>query len=67
MERDSENRLPAQMVDATPSSALIQQYFRATTICLAVLGQDLARAAFRPVWPLQAILAFVFNARWVRA
>jgi hypothetical protein len=38
--------VPAQPVDATPSSALIRQCFRRRTICLAVLGQNLARAAF---------------------
>jgi hypothetical protein len=38
--------LPAQPVDATPSSALIKQRFRETTICLAVLCKNLARAVF---------------------
>jgi len=30
-------------------SALIRQCFRGRTICLAALGQNLARAAFQPV------------------
>jgi hypothetical protein len=38
--------VPAQPVDATPSSALIQQRFCGRTTCLASLGQNLARAAF---------------------
>jgi hypothetical protein len=41
--------LPVQPVDATPSSALIRHCFRERTICLAALGQTLARAAFRLV------------------
>ncbi len=43
--------VPAQPVDATPSSASIQQCFRGRTICLAVLRQNLARTAFRLVLP----------------
>jgi len=39
--------LPTQPVDATPSSVLIRQCLRGTTICLAVLGQNPARAPFR--------------------
>src|SRR5271168_690499 len=35
--------VPAQPVDATPSSALIRQCFPERTICPAVLGQDRAR------------------------
>ena len=65
--RDVRLRVPAQPVDATPSSALIRQCFRGRAICLAVLDQELARAVFRLVWPSLAILAFVFNASWVRA
>jgi hypothetical protein len=38
--------LPAQPVDATPSSALIRQCFGGRTICLALLDQNPARAAF---------------------
>jgi hypothetical protein len=34
---------------------------------LAVLGQNLARTAAPLVQPWLAILAFVFNARWVLA
>jgi len=34
--------LPAQPVDATPSSALIRHCLRGRTICLAALGQNLA-------------------------
>jgi len=41
----------AQPVDATPSSALIRRCFRGRTVRLAVLGQDLARTAFRLVYP----------------
>src|ERR1700691_1587226 len=44
-------RVPAQPVDATPSSALIRQCLPGRTICLAVLGQNLARAAFRLASP----------------
>jgi hypothetical protein len=47
--RDAWLTLPAQPVDATPSSALIRECLRGRTICLAVLDQNLARAAFRPV------------------
>ena len=39
--------LPAQPVDATPSNQLIRQYFPWRTDLLAVLGQNLARVAFR--------------------
>jgi len=39
--------VPAQLVDATPSNQLIRQYFLGEPICLAVLGQNLARVAFR--------------------
>jgi len=39
--------LPVQVVDATPSSALIRKCFRGRTISFAVLGQNLARVAFR--------------------
>jgi hypothetical protein len=60
-------RVPAQPVNATPSSALIRQCLRGRTVCLATLSQNLARAAFRPVQPFQAILDFVFNARRVLA
>jgi TonB family protein len=59
--------IPAQPVDATPSSALIRRCFRGSTACLAALGQNLGRAAFLLVLPWQAILAFVFNARGVLA
>jgi hypothetical protein len=38
--------VPAQPVDATPCSALIRQCFHGRTIRLAVLDQNLARAAF---------------------
>jgi hypothetical protein len=38
--------LPAQPVDATPSSALIRQCFRERTSSLASFGQNLAWAAF---------------------
>jgi hypothetical protein len=38
--------LPAQPVDATLSSALIRRCFRARTLHLAALGENLARAAF---------------------
>src|ERR1700691_1885685 len=34
--------LPAQAVNATPSSALIRQCFRGRTICLAARDQELA-------------------------
>jgi hypothetical protein len=42
-------RLPAQPVDATPSSALIRQNLRGRTAYLAVLRQNPSRAAFRLV------------------
>src|SRR6266849_9783474 len=58
--------MPAQPVDATPSSALIRQCFRGRTFCLAVLGQNLARAAFPVDLTLASDLAFVFNASRVR-
>jgi len=38
--------LPAQPVNATPSSALVRQCFRGRTVRFAVLGQNLAKAAF---------------------
>jgi len=41
--------LPAQLVDATPSSALTRLCSRGRPICRAVLGQTPARAAFRLV------------------
>src|SRR5580698_6207926 len=59
--------VPAQPVDATPSSALIRQCFRGRTTCLAVLALDLARVALLLVSPLPAILAFIFNAKWAGA
>jgi hypothetical protein len=40
-----------QGVDATPSSALIRQCFRGRTMFLVVIDQNLARAAFRLVYP----------------
>jgi hypothetical protein len=40
------NSLPVQTVDATPSSALIRQWFRGRTVRLAALGQNLAKAEF---------------------
>jgi hypothetical protein len=58
-------RVPAQPVDATPSSALTRRCLRGRTICLVVLDQDPASAAFRLAEPQQAILAFVFNTRRV--
>jgi hypothetical protein len=39
--------LPAQAVDATPSDQLIRQHFSCATDRLLVLGQNLARVAFR--------------------
>jgi hypothetical protein len=39
--------LPAEPVDATPSSALIRQCLRGRTIYLAALGQNLTEAACR--------------------
>jgi hypothetical protein len=42
-------QLPAQTVDATPSSALIRQNLRGRTAYLAVLGQNPSRAVFRLV------------------
>src|SRR5271167_2878783 len=47
--RDVRLLLPAQPVDATPSSTLIRQCLRGRTNCLAVLDQNPARAAFRLV------------------
>jgi hypothetical protein len=38
--------VPAQPVDTTRPGALSLQFSRGGTICLAVLGQNLARAAF---------------------
>jgi hypothetical protein len=54
--------LPAQPVDATPSSTLIPQCLCGRTIYLPVPSQDLAMAAFLLVQSQLAILAFVFNA-----
>jgi len=59
--------VPAQPVDATPSSALIQQRFCRRTTCLASRGQIVARAALLLVYPWQAILPIVFNAGRVLA
>jgi hypothetical protein len=40
--------VPAQTVDATPSNALIRQCLPpGEPICLAALGQNLARVVFR--------------------
>jgi len=49
--RDAWLTLPAQPVDATPFSVLIRQCLRGETICLAELGQNPARTAFRLVQP----------------
>ena len=47
MEGATLKNLPAQPVDATPSTALLRQRFGGRTICLAVPGQNLSRVAFR--------------------
>jgi len=43
--------VPAQPVDATPSNTLIDKASLGEAICLAVLGQNLARVVFPPDLP----------------
>jgi hypothetical protein len=53
--------LPAQPVDATPSRALIRQCLRGATICLAVLGQNPARASVPAGLTLAGDFSFCFQ------
>ena len=53
--------LPTQPVDATPSSALIQQRFCGRTTCLASLGQNLARGSVPAGLSLASDFAFCFQ------
>ena len=59
--------LPAQPVDATPSNQLIRQYFPWRTDLFGCNRSKPSQGSVPADLTLRAILAFVFNARWVRA
>src|SRR6267143_4881568 len=60
-------RLPAQPVDATPSNQLIRQYFPWRTDLFGCTRSKPSQGSVPADLTWRAILAFVFNARWVRA
>src|SRR5229473_5739444 len=59
--------LPAQTVDATPSNQLIRQYFPWRTDLFGCTRSKPSQGSVPADLTWRAILAFVFNARWVRA
>ena len=59
--------LPAQPVDATPSNQLIRQYFPWRTDLFGCTRSKPRQGSVPADLTWRAILAFVFNARWVRA
>src|SRR5713226_1775465 len=59
--------LPAQPVDATPSNQLIRQYFPWRTDLFGCTRSKPSQGSVPADLTWRAILAFVFNARWVRA
>src|SRR6266481_3739649 len=59
--------VPAQPVDATPSNQLIRQYFPWRTDLFGCTRSKPSQGSVPADLTWRAILAFVFNARWVRA
>ena len=59
--------MPAQPVDATPSSQLIRHYFPCRIDLFGCTRSKPSQGSVPADLNQRAILAFVFNARWVRA
>src|SRR5260370_16494432 len=57
--------VPAQPVDATPSKQLIRQYFPWRTDLFGCTRSNPSQGSVPADLTHRAILAFVFNARWV--
>src|SRR5258708_13549358 len=58
--------LPAHTVDATPSNQLIRQYFPWRTDLFVCTRSKPSQGSVPTDLTSQALLAFVFSARWVR-